>query len=158
LKRFNKEMFKVNKLIDLVALKALISGVKEHYLWKNLYALLGRSLLKVKQAMKNHIWVEEASMLRYGPLYFYQEVEDKKSFKWNRSPTKDNNSKKCHKRAIRECMQYPERRYTTPLNITLTKVLTTIKRKDFVQYSSLMVSPSHTHTHTYEKFCLFHKD
>ena len=67
-------MFKVKKLIDLVALKALISGVKEHSLRKNLYALLDRSLLKVKQAMKNHIWVEEASMLRYGPPRFYQKV------------------------------------------------------------------------------------
>jgi hypothetical protein len=67
-------MFKVKKLIDLVALKALISGVREHSLRKNLYALLDRSLLKVKQAMKNHIWVEEASMLRYGPPRFYQKV------------------------------------------------------------------------------------
>jgi hypothetical protein len=97
-------MFKVKKLIDLVALKALISGVKEHSLRKNLYALLDRSLLKVKQAMKNHIWVEEASMLRYGPPRFYQKVEDEKPFKWNRSPTKDNNSKKCQKKPMRECM------------------------------------------------------
>lgn len=145
-------MFKVKKLIDLVALKALISGVKEHSLWKNLYALLDRSLLKVKQAMENHIRVEEANILRYKPPSLYQEVEDEKPFKWNRSPTEDNNSKKCQKRPIRECMQYPEKRYTTPLNITLTKVFTTIKRKDFVQYS-YGVAFTHKHTPTRSFVC-----
>lgn len=48
LKRFNEEMLKIEKLIQLVALEALINGVNEHFLWNNLYALSNRILLKVK--------------------------------------------------------------------------------------------------------------
>jgi hypothetical protein len=35
-----------------------------------MYALPDTSLFKVKQVMKNHIQVEEASMLRHRPPYF----------------------------------------------------------------------------------------
>jgi uncharacterized protein YjfI (DUF2170 family) len=59
LNRFNEEMLKMKKLLELVALKALIRGVKQHALYKKLYALLDKSLLKVKQVMENHIRVEE---------------------------------------------------------------------------------------------------
>jgi hypothetical protein len=44
----------------------------------------------------------------------------------------------------------------TPLNATLIKVFAVIKRKDFVQNPSSMVSPPHTRTS--KKFFLFHRD
>jgi len=53
----------MKKLLELVALEALIRGVKQHALYKKLYALLDKSLLKVKQVMENHIRVEEVSLL-----------------------------------------------------------------------------------------------
>jgi hypothetical protein len=53
----------VNELPEPIALDALIIGVREHILWRKFYVLLDRSLLKVKQVMKNHIRVEEASLL-----------------------------------------------------------------------------------------------
>jgi hypothetical protein len=40
-------MLKVEELLELVAFKALISGVRERPLWRDLYALPDRSLLKV---------------------------------------------------------------------------------------------------------------
>jgi len=52
-------------LIELIALKALISGVRECSSWKDLYALLERSFFKVKKVMKNHIQVEKVSILRH---------------------------------------------------------------------------------------------
>jgi hypothetical protein len=48
---FNEEMLKVKDLIEQVASEALISAVREKTLWKELYALLDRRLLKVKQAI-----------------------------------------------------------------------------------------------------------
>jgi hypothetical protein len=48
LKRFNEEMLKIEELIQLVALEALINGVNEHFLWNDLYALPNKILLKVK--------------------------------------------------------------------------------------------------------------
>lgn len=55
---FNKEMLKIEELIELVASYALISGVRECSLWKDFYALPDKSLLKVKQVIENHIQVE----------------------------------------------------------------------------------------------------
>ena len=75
LKRFNEEMLKVENLIKSVAFKALISGVKEKALWKKLYALSDRRLLKVKQAMKNYIQVEKESTLHLGPPYFTRDKQ-----------------------------------------------------------------------------------
>lgn len=51
LKMFNEEMLKVKDLIEQVASEALINAVREKTLWKKLYALLDRRLLKVKQAI-----------------------------------------------------------------------------------------------------------
>jgi len=51
LKMFNEEMLKVKDLIEQVASEALINAVREKTLWKELYALLDRRLLKVKQAI-----------------------------------------------------------------------------------------------------------
>lgn len=79
LKRFNEEMLKVENLIKSVAFKALISRVKEKALWKKLYALLDRRLLKVKQAMESHIQVEEASTLSLGPPYFTRDKQSESS-------------------------------------------------------------------------------
>ena len=71
LKRFNKEMFKVEELLELVTLKALIREVREHAIRRKLYALLDKSLLKLKQVMENHIWVEEVDLLWHEPQYFF---------------------------------------------------------------------------------------
>ena len=48
-------MFKVKKLLEPVALKAFIKGLREHTFWIKLYALPDKSLLKVKQVMENYI-------------------------------------------------------------------------------------------------------
>jgi hypothetical protein len=77
LKRFNEKMLKAEKFIEPITSKALISGVKEKILWKKLYALLDRRLLKVKQAIDNYIQVEEVSMTRHDPLVF-QEISNLK--------------------------------------------------------------------------------
>lgn len=63
MRRFNETMFKVQKLIKLVALEALIRGVRKHAYSRKLYALPNRSLFIVKQFMENHIRVEEVSLL-----------------------------------------------------------------------------------------------
>ena len=73
LKRFNKKMLKVKELIKPMTFEALMGGVKGKALWKELYALLNISFLKLKQSMKNHIRVEKASMLCHGPSYFSRE-------------------------------------------------------------------------------------
>jgi hypothetical protein len=62
-------MLKVKKLLELVALEALIRGVREHAIQRKLYTLPDRSLLKMKQVMKNHIRVEDANLLRYRPFF-----------------------------------------------------------------------------------------
>jgi hypothetical protein len=41
-------ILKIKKLLDLVALKALIRGVREDVIWRKLYALSNRNLLEVK--------------------------------------------------------------------------------------------------------------
>jgi hypothetical protein len=56
-------MFKVKELLESVALKALIRGVREHIFWIKIYALPIKSLLKVKQVMENYILVEEVDFL-----------------------------------------------------------------------------------------------
>jgi len=56
-------MLKVEEFLELIALKVLIRAVKEHVIWSKLHALLDKSLLKVKQDMKNYIQVEEADLL-----------------------------------------------------------------------------------------------
>jgi hypothetical protein len=38
-----KKIIKVEELIELIASKALISGVREHSLWKEMYDLPDRS-------------------------------------------------------------------------------------------------------------------
>jgi len=44
-------MLKVKDLIEQVTSEALISTVREKTLWRELYALLDKRLLKVKQAI-----------------------------------------------------------------------------------------------------------
>lgn len=44
-------MLKVKDLIEQIAFEALISAVREKNLWRELYTLLDRRLLKVKQAI-----------------------------------------------------------------------------------------------------------
>jgi hypothetical protein len=68
LKRFDKEMFKVEKFIELVPSKDKWSEVTVSL---DLYAIIDKSMLKVKHVMQNHIRVKKASMLRYEPFRFY---------------------------------------------------------------------------------------
>jgi hypothetical protein len=72
-------MLNVEELLELVALETLIKRVREHVIWRKLYALLDKSLLKVKQVMKNHIQVEEADLLRHGPPSYY--IDNQEPFK-----------------------------------------------------------------------------
>ena len=53
LKMFDEKILKVKELLKHVAFESLISGVTGRALWKKLYALPNKSLLKVKQAMEN---------------------------------------------------------------------------------------------------------
>jgi len=39
----------------------------ERVLWREIYTMPDRSLLKVKQDIENHLWVEEASVLGHKP-------------------------------------------------------------------------------------------
>lgn len=56
-------MVKVEELLKPTALEVLIGGVREHTLWRKFYVLLDKSLLKVKQVMKNYIRVKETDLL-----------------------------------------------------------------------------------------------
>ncbi|KAL9398735.1 hypothetical protein Peur_007696 [Populus x canadensis] len=121
MKRFNEEMLKLEDLIELIALEALSSGVREKHLWKELYALLDRKLLKVKEAMENHIRVKETSTLRHDPPHFSRDKHPDRSPKWShspkkdRSPKRDNNPKKGQKKLMREHLSYFKVRKSTPM-------------------------------------------
>jgi hypothetical protein len=53
----------MKELLKLVALETLVREVKEHALWRKLYVFPDKNLLKMKQAMENHIRVEKTSLL-----------------------------------------------------------------------------------------------
>jgi hypothetical protein len=46
---------------------------------EKLYALPNKNLLEINQVMKNHIQVEEASLLRNGPLCFSKNQHERPS-------------------------------------------------------------------------------
>jgi hypothetical protein len=73
-------------LIGLVALEALINRVRECSLWRDLYALHDKSLIRVKQVMKNHIHVEKANVLWYGPPCSNKKAQDEKPLERSHSP------------------------------------------------------------------------
>ena len=66
---FNKEILNIKDLIKYVASEAIISVLKERALCKELYTLLNTSLLKVKHAIENHIWIEQARELLWSSLF-----------------------------------------------------------------------------------------
>lgn len=72
MKRFNKEMLKVEGLIGLVAIEALINGIHNYSMWKWLHAFLDRTLLIVQQAMEKHIRVEEVSVSKQEHSCFHR--------------------------------------------------------------------------------------
>lgn len=100
-----------------MALEALINGVKGRTMWKMFYALPNRSLLKVKQAIENHIQVEEASVLHHGPSSFSKKYLLKRFPKWDSSLRRENNPRKNHKRPVSEQITYPKI-HITSLNAT----------------------------------------
>lgn len=110
-------MLKVKKLIEPMTFKAIISGVKKRSLWKELYALPKRILLKVKQAIENHIQVEEASVLHHRPSSFSKKILLERFPKWDSSLRRENNPRKNQKRPVSERMTYPKI-HITPLNAT----------------------------------------
>jgi hypothetical protein len=65
-------MLNMKELLKLVALETLVREVKEHALWRKLYVLPEKNLLKMKQAMENHLRVEKTSLLQHGPSCFYK--------------------------------------------------------------------------------------
>jgi len=115
-------MLKVEELIEHVAFKILISGVMRRALWKKLYALPNRSLLKVKQVMENHIQVEKEIVLCHGTPRFSRENLTRRYPKRDHFSRRNNNSRKSKNKMIRECMSYPEM-HTTPFNVIILKSL-----------------------------------
>jgi hypothetical protein len=59
-----EENLNMERLIEPIAIKVLINGVYNYFLWKRLYALSNWNLLDIKHTMKNYIRVEEASIIR----------------------------------------------------------------------------------------------
>jgi hypothetical protein len=76
LKRFNDEMLKVKELLESIALEILIKGVNKYTLWRKIYILPERNLLKVKQVMGNHIQVEKANYYNIDPLFITWTTKD----------------------------------------------------------------------------------
>jgi len=101
-------MLKVEELFKLVALKALIRGVKEHVLLRKLYALLDRILLDIKQVMENYIWVEETNLLWNRPSYFYKDNQHERPSKQNHYPHRNRRSRKNHEGSTRGHLVYPK--------------------------------------------------
>jgi len=97
LKRFNEKMIKVEELLESIALEALIRGAREHVVWIKIYAFTNKSLLKVNLVMKNHIWMEEASLVRHGPPCFYKDNQHEVLSKQNHFPYINERSRKNHK-------------------------------------------------------------
>lgn len=89
MKRFNEKILKVKESLKHVAFESLISGVTGRALWKKLYALPNKSLLKVKQAMENYIHVKETSVLRHGSSYFSKKKLPESTSKEDCSPRRD---------------------------------------------------------------------
>ena len=108
LKRFNEEMIKVEKLFESVALEVLIRGAREHVTQRKLYALVDKSLLKVNQVMKNHIQVENASLVQHGPPYFYKDNQHEGPSKQNYSSSRNERSRNNHKGSTHEYLMYPK--------------------------------------------------
>jgi len=54
-----------------------------------------------------------------------------RSFKWDRSPMRDNNLRKNQKRQIKERSNHPKM-HTTPLNVSLFEICIAIQGKEFV--------------------------
>ena len=88
LRRFNVEMLKVEELIEPIVSEALIKGVKEHVLWRELYVLPYRSLFEVNQIMENHIQIEGANLLRHVCSCFYKDNQHQWFSKWNNHGTR----------------------------------------------------------------------
>jgi hypothetical protein len=86
----------------------LIYGVREHDLWRKIYILLDRSLLKVKQVIKNHIRVGKVNMLQHVPLYFYKENQSEKPSKWNYSPNINQSLRKNYEGLTYGHLVYPK--------------------------------------------------
>jgi len=118
LKMFNKEMLKMKEFFKPLTSKALIIGVRKSAFLRELYTLLNRSLLKVKQVMENHIRVEEVSVLWNRPLYFYKESQLERPSKRNHSPSANSNSRKNKNGPSIGHLVYPKR-FPTPLNTTI---------------------------------------
>jgi hypothetical protein len=100
-------MLKSKELFQFVALEALIIEVKEYVIRRKLYALPNKSLLKMKQVMKNHIRMEEAIVLQYVPPYFYKDNHHEGPFKQNHSLSKNKSSRKNYEGPTYGCLIYP---------------------------------------------------
>jgi hypothetical protein len=83
----------------------------------------------VKQVMQNHIQLEKLICWNIGLHISTRRFRIRNLSNRIAPPSEENNSKKSKKRSVRKRIQYPNRSYTTPLNSTLTEVITTIKKK-----------------------------
>lgn len=57
----------------------MIYGVREHDLWRKIYILLDRSLLKVKQVIKNHIRVGKVNICYNMYLFIFTRKVNRKN-------------------------------------------------------------------------------
>jgi hypothetical protein len=64
LKRFNKKMLSFGNLLELINIQALINEIY-NYLYENLYIFHDKTLINMKQVMKNHIQVEKVSVTKH---------------------------------------------------------------------------------------------
>ena len=64
IQRFNKEMFKLERVLEFIATRVLINRVYNYYLWERLYTLLKQNLFNIKHTMENYIKVKKASPTR----------------------------------------------------------------------------------------------
>ena len=58
--------------------------------------------------MKNHIWVEDASLVWHGSPCFYKDNQHEGPSKQNYSPNRNERSRKNHKGLTHEYLVYPK--------------------------------------------------
>jgi len=88
LRRFNKEMLRVEDLLEPIACEALIKGVRSEELWKQLHPVQNRTLLRVKHMIESHIRVKEALTARRSSTQVYRGGISNEPSNRNRSPVR----------------------------------------------------------------------
>jgi hypothetical protein len=119
----------VEDLLELIACEALIKGVRNEELWKQLHSLRNRTLLRVKRMIENHIRVEEALVARRSSTQVHKGGINDEPHNRNRSLVRRQEVKK--KGPLREHPSKPERVYT-PVNTSYTEIYTTLRGQNLL--------------------------